>query len=215
MYVIPANEVDFVGGDDTWTEIAGRSYTSRYKDIALTTESFIEDSGKKKPLFFKHILPPNTAEASVEIVSGGNKSEVESGFVFDVENDVAYTNYKNFFDPDTGAYELFYIVSSDIDGNSTHELLSPVEAAKEATWEDIVLTGPDAGSLTEDYPVYNREKNSDGYTFYLNRNETWYAKALETSTIKPLMPSARDPDTSWNLAFTNGDFTTISNGRTP
>ena len=25
MYVIPANEVDFVGGDDTWTEIAGRS----------------------------------------------------------------------------------------------------------------------------------------------------------------------------------------------
>lgn len=212
-YVLPANEVDFIGGDDTWTEISGRSYSSRYKEVALTTESFIEDSGKKKPLFLKHVLPPNTVEATVEVVSGGNTSQVESGFVLDIENNTAFTNYKNFFDPDTGAYELFYIISSDIDGNSTHELLSPIEVAKEATWEDIVLTGPDAGTLTEDYPVYNREKNADGYTFYLNRNETWYAKALETSTIKALLPSARDPDTSWNIAFTNGDFSVVSNGR--
>lgn len=212
-YVLPANEVDFIAGDETWTQVVGRSFTSRYKDVALTTEHFVEESGKRKPLLFKHVLPPNTAEASVEIASAGNKSEVESGFVFDVENDVIYTNYKNFFDPDTGAYELFFIASSDQEGNSKHELLSPVEAAKEASWEDIVLTGPDAGSLTEDYPVYNRERNADGYTFYLNRNETWYAKPLETSTIKALLPSGRDPDTAWNLAFSAGDFTTIVNGR--
>jgi hypothetical protein len=213
-YVLPSNETNFISADNTWTEIAGRSYTSRYKEVALTTETFIENSGRKKPLFFKHILPENTKEAKLEIVTRGNKVKIDDGFVFDIENDVIYTNYKNYFDPDTGAYRIFFIVSSDVNGKATHELLSPVEATKEASWEDIILTGEDAGSLTEAYPVYNREKNSDGYTFYLNRNSTWYAKPLENSTIKPMLPSSRDPEDAWHLSFTNGDFTTNVNGST-
>jgi len=213
-YILPANELDFIGGDDTWTEISGRSYSSQYKEVALTTTSTLEESGRIKPLFYKHELPNDTVEASLEEVSSGNKSKIESGFSWDIENNLIYTNYKNFFDPDTGSYRLFFVVSSNSEGETTHELLSPIQATKEATWEDILLTGSTAGSLTEEYPVYSREKNADGYTFYLNQNATWYARPLESSTIKALKPSGRDPDNAWNIAFTNGDFTTLTNGRT-
>jgi hypothetical protein len=211
-YVIPDNDFEFNSDDVSWTEVVASSCSSKYKNIALTTETIVGPSGKIKPLFFKHKLPDNTVEAHIEVSTGGNRTDVETGYKIDVDNDVIFTNFQNYFNPDTGAFRLHFVVSSDMDGNATHALLNPIPAAKEATWEDIVLTGPDAGTLTTEYPTYSREKNASGYTFYFNMPGTWYVKPLRTSMINTLRPPARDPDTAWNIGFTDGDITAIVNG---
>ena len=211
-YTITDNDFEFNSDDVSWTEIVASSYSSKYKDMAFTTETIVDPSGKTKPLFFKHTLPDNTVEAHMEVSTGGNKTDVETGYKIDIENDVIFTNFQNYFNPDTGAYRLHFVVSADQDGNTSHVLLNPIPAAKEAGWEDIVLTGPMSGTLTTEYPTYTREKNASGYTFYLNMAGTWYVKPLETSTIRTLYPAARDPNTAWNIAFTDGDITSIVNG---
>ncbi len=211
-YTIPDNDFEFNADDVSWTEVVAASYSSKYKKIALTRETIVDPSGKIKPLFFKHKLPERTIEAHIEVSSGGNKTDVETGYKIDIDGDVIYTNFQNYFNPDTGAFRLHFVVSSNEDGETSHVLLNPTPAAKEADWEDIILTGPDAGTLTTEYPIYTREKNSSGYTFYFNEAGTWYVKPLAMSMITTLHPPARDPDTAWNIGFTDGDITAIVNG---
>lgn len=212
-YVINDNDYEFNANEVSWTEVVAASITSKYKHLALTMESIVDASGKIKPLFFKHKLPDNTTDAHIEVVTGGNRNDVESGYKVDVENDVIFTNFQNYFNPDTGAYRLHFVISCDEDGNTYHELLNPEPAASEAGWEDVVLEGDLIGTLTTEYPLYSRESNSDGYKFDLNIEGTWYYKPIDNSMIRTMYPSARDPNTSWNISFTNGEFSTILNGR--
>ena len=211
-YVIPDNNWEFNANEVSWTEIVATSYTSKFKDVAFTMETIVDPSGRTKPLFFKHKLPDNTVDAHIEVSTGGGFIEVESGYKIDIDNDVIFTNFQNYFNPDTGSFRLHYVVSSDSEGATSHVLLNPIPAAGEATWEDIILTGDLAGSLTTEYPLYNREHNSDGYTFYFNMDGTWYTKPLDTSMISALFPAGREPNTAWNIGFTNGDVTAIVNG---
>ena len=211
-FVLRDNDYEFTANEASWTEVKSVAISSKYKDIALTMEDIVGKDGKIKPLFFKHKLPDNTSSAHMEILTGGNRVDVEDGYKLDIENDVIFTNFQNYFNPDTGAYRLHFVISSDEEGNSSHVLLNPVPAAAEASWEDIVLTGDMAGTLTKEYPLFTREKNSDGYTFYFNIEGTWYSKPLDNSMIRTLQPSARNPDTSWNLSFTNGEFNTVVDG---
>ena len=72
-YVIPDNNFEFNSDDVSWTEVVASSYSSKYKNIALTTETIVDPSGKIKPLFFKHKLPDNTIEAHIRDLLGATK----------------------------------------------------------------------------------------------------------------------------------------------
>lgn len=207
-YRVAANHIEFVGDDITWTKIVGTSFSSRYKSIAITNKSIIDTHGKAKPLFFKHVLPKKTIEAEIHVITEGGKVDIETGLLKDLDHDMLYTNYQNFYNPDTGAYRIYYVTSVDIDGKATNELLSPVPAASEASWEDVDLdTGKIVGT------VWTRERNTSGFTFYMYGDSTWYIKPLDTSCIRPLFPSGKTPTDSWFLRFTDGEFTTVLNNR--
>jgi len=211
-YAIPQNNIEFVANEQAWEEVEGTSYTSKFKNIAATNSTMVDSFGRVKPLFLKHLLPPNTVEATIHVLTGGEAIDVESGYKFDPEEDnptVVYTNLQNYYNSDTGAYRLYYVVATDEDGTATHELLNPIPAAEEAEWDDIDL---DTGTLTADYPLYTREKTASGYTFYFNIADTWYVKPTEASTIKPKLPTGKEPTDPWHIKFTNGDLSTLSGG---
>lgn len=207
---ISQNDVRYTGGRDNWIVTEGKNYSSVYSSIAATNKIVIDDRGEIRPLFYRHSLPVNTIEATLQII-GLNEKEPDTafGYVIDLASGSVYTNYKNFFDPVTGAYRLYYIISTDSDGNSTTALLNPVPMAKFASWEDV---NPD-GTLTTDYPVYSVEKNSSGYTYHFNTVGPWYIKSVNQSVIKPLLPTGRNSEDSWFVRFSAGDFTALVNSR--
>jgi len=192
-----------------WAATTATAVASEYSEILITNKLGVDVRGKKRPLFWRHILPAGVVSCQVEVVSRGNLQKVDSGYLLDLESGNLYTNFRNFFDPDTGAYTLFFITCTDSDGNSSHNLLGPVVVTKEADWQDIDL---DTGRLTLDYPVYSKERNTSGYTFYLNSGSTWYSRPTEHSLIQPRLPSGRDPEDPWYLRFSAGDITTVTNG---
>jgi len=219
-HTVAANVFEHSGTDTGWMEIYSMSFTSQYKEVAVTNILGTDTFGRRRPIFFRHVLPKNTIEVSLNVVTDGAVKEITSGYIVDVntsDKDVVYTNYKNFFNPDTGAYRLYFISSVQEDPATgdvatSHEMLNPVPVAREATWEDVILEGANYGKVTTAYPLYTREENSSGYTFHMNGGGTWYMKPIEASTIKPLMPFGRDPEDAWHLRFTNGSFTAVVNG---
>jgi hypothetical protein len=209
-YSIPANHIEFVGSELVWSEVKSGSFTSPFKEVCITNRLGTDLAGLPKPLFYRHQLPADTVEAHLEIVSDGAAVDAEHGYLTDLDAGFLFTNYKNHYDPVTGAYRLHFVVSADSAGNPTTALLDPEPAATEADWEDV---DPDTGALKTGYPLYTREKNSSGYTFYMNSAETWYTRPLEACSVKALMPSGRTPEDSWCIRFTNGEFSAYVNNR--
>lgn len=207
-YGLPVNAPRVLSRRLGWMEVKSAAFSTEYKEVAITHVTGVDNQGVKRPLFWKHILPDGVVEASVYSVQSGNKLDVDTGIKKDLDAEVIYTNYRNFFDPDTGAYQLFYVVSTDGDGNSHHELLNPVPVVREATWEDIDLT---TGALKDGVEVYVRERSSSGYTFYLSSGNTWYVRPIDLSLIQPVLPSGKDPDESWYMRFSYGDVSGLAN----
>jgi hypothetical protein len=208
-YGIAANSDKNAEVRKEWAVTTATAVASEYKKVLITNKLGVDPHGKKRPLFWRHILPDNTVSCQVEVVSRGNVQKVDTGYVLNLDEGNLYTNFRNFFDPDTGAYTLFFITTTDEDGGTKHQLLYPQAVAKEADWQDIDL---DTGRLTKDYPVYSGERNSSGYTFYMNEGDTWYSRPVEGSLIQPRLPTGRDPEDPWYLRFSAGDLTTIVNG---
>lgn len=210
-YGITANSDKNAEVRKEWSVTTATAVASEYKKLLITNRLGVDPHGKKRPLFWKHDLPAGVVSCQVEVVSRGNVQQVDSGYLLDLPSKSLYTNFRNFFDVDTGAYTLFFITCTDADGNTTYELLSPNSVAREADWQDIDL---ETGDLTDDYPVYSRERNSSGYTFYMNGGDTWYSRAVEGSLIQPRLPSGREPEDPWYLRFSAGDITTVVNDAT-
>lgn len=207
-YSIAANSDKNAEVRKEWAVATATAVASEYSEVLITNQLGVDPHGRKRPLFWRHILPANTVSCQVEVVTRGNVQKVDSGYRLSLEDGNLYTNFRNFFDPDTGAYTLFFITCTDSEGTATHQLLSPVGVAKEADWQDIDL---DTGRLTLDYPVYSKERNSSGYTFYMNEGDTWYSRPTEKSLIQPRLPSGRDPEDPWYLRFSAGDVTAVTN----
>lgn len=207
-YSIPQNSPSRVGLRAPFDKVTATSYSSEYKSLLITNQTFVDEFGRTRPLFYKHTLAANVTQCSLRVSSGGQRHDVDSGYVVDLENSVIYTNYLNFFNPDTGAYRLYFVVCTDDTGERTHTLLNPTPVAKEATWEDIDL---DTGTLTKAYPVYSQERNTSGYTYYFNEGDTWYIRPLEQSLIRTRLPVGREPEDPWYLRFTDGDITAVTN----
>lgn len=207
-YNIPLNSPSRIVSGAPWAKTTSVSYSTEYSDVLVTNRAFVDQYGKTRPLFLKHTLPADVTECSLHVVSGGERFDVDTGYELDLASSAIYTNYENFFNPDTGAYRLYYVVCTTSSGERAHELLNPVPVAQEATWEDIDL---DTGKLITSRPIYSRERNTSGYTFYFNAGDTWYIKPLSRSLIQPRLPVGREPEDSWYLRFTAGDLSAYTN----
>lgn len=202
-FSIPINSNKHIGLRSPISIITSTSAGSCYKNIVATNQTFVDAQGKIRPLFWRHDLPDNVTECQLQIVTRGNRHVVDTGYLVDLEAGAIYTNYRNFFDPDTGAYRLFFVVCTGTDGSTFHELLNPEPVAKEADWKDIDLT---TGALTKAYPVFSKERSSSGYTFFFNDADTWYIRPLESALIQPRFPVGRTATDPWFIRFSDGDF---------
>jgi hypothetical protein len=208
-YLIPVNSSRLTGPRAPVSTVTSNSYTSIYKDIVATNKTFVDEYGQTRPLFWKHILPVGTVQTELQIVEHGNGHLVDTGYSVDLGAGEIYTNYRNYYNPDTGAYRLYFIVSTASNGSTKHELLNPVPVASEAGWQDI---DTETGKLTKSYPVYSKERSSSGYTFFFNTASTWHIRPLNRSLLTPKKPiglSASDP---WFMRFSDGDFSANVNG---
>ena len=209
-YGIPANSDKNAEVRKEWSVITATAVAAEYKTMLISNVTGVDPHGEVRPLFWRHALPTGVVSCQLEVISRGNVQKVDSGYQIDLDAGNIYTNFRNFFDANTGAYTLFFVTCTDADGASVHQLLNPEPVAKEADWEDIDL---DTGRLVDDYPVYSSERNASGYTFYMNAGDTWFSRPIEGSLIQPRLPTGRDPEDPWYLRFSAGDLTTVVNGR--
>lgn len=207
-YCIPANSEAKLELRTPWLVTTSTSVTSEYSEVSITNKTFVDELGVTRPLFFRHDLPSDTVEATLRSFTNGEGVDVDTGYTIDLDQNVIYTNYQNRFNLNTGGYRLFYVLSTDSSGEQTHTLLSPKPVAKEATWEDIDLS---TGAMTTAYPVYTKERNSNGFTFYMNTGDTWYVKPIAKSLIQPRLPAGRKPTDAWYLRFTAGEVNAVTN----
>lgn len=208
-YSVSANSARLATERAPTAAIVGSAYSTPYERIIATNATFVDERGRVRPLFYRHKLPDNVVECEVVKRSRGNRIVMDTGFDIDLNGGNIYTNRRNYFDPDTGAFRLFIVVCTDADGVTTHTLLNPEPVAKLADWEDIDL---DTGTLTSDYPVYSKEQASGGWNFYFNESDIWYVKPVSKSLIQPIRPSSRDPDEPWFLRFSAGNLVAVVNG---
>jgi hypothetical protein len=188
---------------ETYDVLYGDSYVSVYRDIMATNQTFINANGDRQPLWYKHRLPDGAVDVRLEVVTNGNRLPVVGGYVVDVGAGKVFTNYRNQFDSNTGAYVLYWLLVSLEDGSTITQLLAPEAAAREAQWEDIDL---DTGSLRTDYPLYVRDEGVGTNTFDFNVVDTWYVRESTDSLIQPLAPMALNAERPWFVRFTNGEF---------
>lgn len=204
-YTVPVNSNAFLNLQTEWIQFRGDSAAVPYTHVLITNRVVTDSEGKQRPLFYRHDLPEGTVDVRIESAEAGNRIEVESGFQIDYDAGAIFTDYRNFFDPDTGAYKLFFVISSTEDGDTTHVLLNSQPAAREANWEDIDL---DTGKLKEERPLYSRSGN----TFTMNTSDTWYLKPVRRALIAPQLPAAKAAGRPWYLSFSAGDVSGLVNG---
>lgn len=209
-YALAQNSLSRVESDLSWEQIETSGYSSPYREIEATDVSIVDASGEMLPLFSRHDLPAGTVQAELYRVVRGHRHRMGAGYQIDLDRGALYTNYRNWFDPDTGAHQLFWVVSADDQGEVTHALLDLKPVAKQASWEDV---DPETGILTTTYPVYTREQSTDGYSFRFNGLGPWWVRPHGDSLIEPLMPSGRTPGEGWHVRFRSGEFTTLVHGQ--
>ena len=203
-WLIPENDKRF---KDDISIINGKSFVSDSKEVLITKHFIYDKEGEKTPLFFKH--KKRMKEAKLQSISRGVVEEIEVGVLF--SNNYLYTNKKNSYDYKTGNYKIYYVVGVDYEGNSINEILNPVPAIEEATWENIDLeSGEIIGS------VYTKEESGDGFLYRVSNdvvascgknvdNNLFIKKELK-SIIELIKPEVINPENSWILRVKNGWF---------
>jgi len=209
-YSVPANSPRLATERASTAIVLSSAYSTPYEKILVTNQTFVDERGRVRPLFLRHQLPDNVVQCEILKRSKGNRIKLDTGFVIDLETSNLFTNYRNYFDSDTGAYQLYFVVCTDVDGVVTHDLLNAQPVAKLATWEDIDLA---TGQLTTDYPVYSRERGTGGWNFYFNDTDTWYIRPIAKSLIQPVRPIGRKPNDPWFMRFTAGNFVALVNNK--
>ena len=76
-----------------------RILTTPWEEQEAFKHGIIDKDGNEKPLFFRHILPPNTIDVNVEISENGNRHDVDTGFKIEEtpQGLQIYTNYQNYY----------------------------------------------------------------------------------------------------------------------
>ena len=210
-WLLPKNNINFFNNNQEFEIVTG-SFYSEYKDIVLTNKVTVNIQNEEVPLYYKH--KRKIKEASIHCVKSGDNFVVSQGVL--IQDGFVYTNYKNYFEEETGKHILYYISGVDTEGNSFNELLDLIPVIKEATWEDVDL---DSGEL--DYDTYTKDKEGDGYRYNLtlenlncgseNTSDKIYAKGLDKNLIKMLRPEAYSLRSDWIVRVQNGSI--IQDGR--
>ena len=205
---VSANSLRKIDSRSGFDKVSAVSYSSSYASILITNQTFVDEFGKERPLFYKQVLPDEVVDVQLEIIQSGNSTPVDTGYVVDIAGKAIYTNYQNYYDQETGAYKLYFLTTTTSSGQQEKTLLNPVSVVQEATWEDI---DPDTGALFTDISVYSKERNTSGYTYYFSRSDTWWIKPELKSLIRCRPPAGRKSDEAWYMRVSNGDITTIAN----
>jgi len=200
---VPRNNPNFLKRNSE-IEVQGNSFYSPYSKIEITNKTYTNIEGLEEPLFYKHFK--KVKEAKIHYIESGDDFEVTSGFK--VVNDWIYTNYKNYYNNETGNYRVYFVTGVDELGNQINDLLNVVSAIKEASWEDI---DPESGDIVGD--VYTKEEQDQGYFFKVNFdiveacgkvNDKLYIRGSEENLIKLLKPEAFSVENPWILRIQNG-----------
>lgn len=208
--LVPANNKSLLQSNK-YDVVVSTSYSSPYANIYATNQTYVNDKGKVKPLFYRHKLPVDTVEASIYRFEQGNKNLVENGYKIDIDALSIYTSFTNTYDLTTGSAQLYFVSASTSNGETINGLLNAEAVAQEATWEDIDL---ETGELIDDYPLYTVTPGIGSYHFQFNKGDRWYIRPHDNGLIIPRLPLSLKPDAPWYLRISNGNVSgfVIENG---
>lgn len=201
--------LSFLENEDKFFVSETNSIISKYKDILVTNIKTPGQDGNERPLFYRHDLPTGVKEVDIEI-STNMEGRKQILYKVDKQDQVIYTNGDNYFDPSTGKYCFYFVITTDHNGNSERKILSLSRIVKDASWEDIDL---ETGKIKEDLIRYSVEKNNSGYSFKMNKEGPWYWIPTADSTISLLKPETISHKDNWNIRVKNGEIKTFSNGK--
>lgn len=207
-WTVPANSKQHLDLRNNFIISFTKTFNSAFKEILATNKTYINSESREVPLFFKHVLPEDATSCTLEVIKNGNKFDIDDGFYIDLENKSVFTNYQNFYDRNTKNYILFFLSGSTTTG-AYRELLNPVSVATEAEWTDIDQT---TGAIKDTSIVYTKEPSGSGYLFTFSKADRWYIKPIEESFIQPLAVSGYSLNESWYMRFSNGLFSSYTNG---
>jgi hypothetical protein len=203
---VPERVEDPLRAGKTFTSVA---YSSPYRRVLMTNQTAQNERGRLVPLYKKHLVPTGTTRVEIRKVSTENDPKLNAEFRFDADTLSVFNNFKNRFDTET-EYTIYFVDCFGAYGKIT-QILNNVPAVSEATWEDIDL---ETGALREGLSVYTVEKNSDGYTFYLNVGDKYWVKANDEYMIRPVKPKTLSYKDSWYMQFSAGEVVDFHNGLT-
>lgn len=182
--------------------IYGKTLTLPNSKILATNKLLVNRFGKLEPFFYKIVLPEGTQSVYVQVLRKGILTPNPDGFIVDLANEVIWTNKQNYYNAETGDYEIFFI--NAVGETETIRDIATIEpVAREATWEDIDL---DTGMLREDIEIYTKETFDDHTLFTFAYSDRWYVKITEDSLIKCKNPLGYFSNENWFLRITNGAF---------
>lgn len=203
---VPERVEDPLRAGKTFTSVA---YSSPYRRVLMTNQTAQNERGRLVPLYKKHLVPTGTTRVEIRKVSTEKDPKLNAEFKFDADTLSVFNNFKNRFDTET-EYTIYFVDCFGTYGKTT-QLLNNTPAVSEASWEDIDL---ETGALKEGLAVYTVEKNSDGYTFYLNVGDKYWIKANDEYMIRPVKPKALSHKDSWYMQFSAGEVVDFHNGLT-
>lgn len=203
-YMLNGNTKSSLNG---WLKTTNSSITTGKNKLLITDQVFINSKNRKQPLFWAHKLPTDTVKCSLKIIKNGRIKEETEGYKVDLETGYIYTNYKNTFDEDTGAYKIFFIETVTSDGVGAVSLLDRVPVIREATWEDVDQT---TGTLYTDRKVYTLSTDASGTTYYLNVPGTYYYKEMSDTLLNLKPPFGDGPEDFWFTRVSNVDLSVLT-----
>ena len=186
-----------------------KTISSPYRDILVTNITAVHQDGSQEPLFYSHKLPSGTTEVDIEISTNMDERN-QIVYKVDKKSGYIYTNGDNYFDPSTGMFCFYFIITVDSNGNSNKTILSLEKIVKDLSWEDIDLQ---TGKVKEGLIRYSTERNNSGYTFKMSGEGPWYWVPTEDSTISILKPDTISHKNNWNIRIKNGEVKTFSHGK--
>lgn len=203
---LPKNNENFFNNNEEF-EVETQSFYSEFKDLLMTNKVGFDIQNQETPLYYRH--KRKVKEASIHCVKNGDNFVIDRGFL--VEDNFVYTNYKNYFEEESGKYIIYYVSGVDFEGKSFNELLDVVPVIKQATWEDIDI---DSGEL--DFNTFTREPEGLGFRYNLTienltcssktTSEKIYAKGSKKNLIKMLKPEAYSLKSDWIVRVQNGSI---------
>lgn len=188
-------------GSNAVSTFTGTVYTAATQEISATNVFITDKHGHREPLWFKHKLSSGVQSVTVRKVQQGEVPEY-TGIYIDLEGLAVYTNYRNYFNPETGAW-LIYFIDQVLEDGVVSSIYSPVPAVSLGVSDDIDIT---TGLYPPNLAVYDRSVSGIGWEFSFNIHDTYWVREAPGSSLTVKLPTQWATNDSWFLEVSNGDF---------